>query len=271
MTVEMTGQPEVETPVVEPTQPQIEAEVSTPESEAQPEVKTEKSEPNPVQKRINEITRARHEAERRSNAEFMARQQAEQRVAQLEAERQEWMRRATQPKFEQYNDLERYQQAVEAHSQAQIAEQRKAFQEQAQRQQQNAAQEAFIQRQQRFVAEGAEKYPDFAEVVGNPAIPRLADIHPAVTETVLEEGPAVAYYLAKNPAEIYRLMALSSPASAIKEIGKIAAKLSATPAKPSAAPAPAPTVGGNATVRRDLSDMPYEDYVKARTAARKRR
>jgi hypothetical protein len=61
-----------------------------------------------------------------------------------------------------------------------------------------------------------------------------------------EVGHEILYHLGKNPAESARIASMS-PFAQAKEIGKIEAKLTATPPKsPSKAPPPVVPVGGNA-------------------------
>lgn len=271
MTAEMAGQQEtelVDTPIAEgESAPQTEA--APPESEAQVEDKP-KPELSPTQKRMNQLSWQRHEAERRANAAAARAEQAEQRAQQLEAERQELYRRASTPKFDQYNDLEQYQRAMEQHNQAWAAQQQKAFQDQANARQQEIAQRQLSQRRDAYIAQGSEKFPDFVDVVSNPAIPQVADIHPAVLEAVMED-PAIAYYLAKNPAVVHRMMTFT-PAKAIAEVGRIAERLSNTPRQTSQAPAPPATVGNNQRASHGPSDNDsVDDWLRKRNAQLRRK
>jgi hypothetical protein len=219
---------------------------------------------------MNQLSWQRHEAERRANAAAARAEQAEQRAQQLEQERQELYRRASVPKLEQYGDVDQYQRAMEQHNQSWIAQQQKTFQDQQNARQQEIAQREFANRRNAYIAQGAEKYPDFVDVVSNPAIPQVADIHPAVLEAVLED-PAIAYYLGKNPAVVHKMMTYT-PAKAIAEVGRIAERLSATVRQTSKAPAPVATVtGNNAGVSKSLADMSQDEYEAARRKQRNRR
>ncbi len=108
---------------------------------------------------------------------------------------------------------------------------------------------------------------DFDEVVMDETRGFVA---PAVADAIKdsENGPAIAYHLAKNPKESARINALS-PLSAAREIGKLEAKLG-TPKQPPAkkttkAPAPiAPVGGNNEIVEKDLSDMTMDEYAAYR-------
>lgn len=270
MTVEMTDGPtevEVDAPAVDPAQTQ---EVTTPESEAQTDTPEEAPKPkpaNPVQVRINELTWKAHEAERRANAAIMAQQEAQRRAYELEQQQQEYVRRATVPKFEQYNDLERYQQAVEQHSQQYIAQQQQALRQAQENQSRAYAQAQEDARLSAYVAEGKQKFADFEEVINNPSLPNLRQVNPVVVQAIIED-PAIAYYLGKNTAEAHRIAGLP-PVKALTEVGKIAAKLSQPARKTSSAPNPVPTVGGKSVgVQKDPDKMSYAEFAAWRGKSR---
>lgn len=95
------------------------------------------------------------------------------------------------------------------------------------------------------VERGADKYEDFDEKVGR--------LQPgtAFTDAIIEceNAEDVAYYFGDNPAEAHRILKLH-PRAQIREIGKIEAKLLATPPQakqPSKAPAPIVPLSGNST------------------------
>ena len=242
----------------------------TPQSEAQSEVKVEKT-VDPVQKRINQLTWKAHEAERRANAAVLAQQAAEQRAQQMWEQHQEMQRRATMPTPEQYNlDPRAYQQAVEAHNAQYLAQQKQAYEQQVQRQQQETQQRQFAQAMQARVAEAVQKFPDYQEVVSSPALPSLPQVNPPLFAALMEheQMPELTYYLGKNPAEAHRIAALP-PGRAILEMGKIAAKLPA--AQTSNAPAP-PAKVGNAQ-RSDNSPRDSDsmaDWLRKRQAQLRR-
>lgn len=244
--------------------PQTEA---TPESEAQSET-PEKKPVDPVQKRINQLTWKAHEAERRLNAEILARQQVEQQAQALWQQQQEFVRRATMPTPEQVNlDPRQYQAAVDAHNQRFIEQQNQIRQAQWQRQQQAVAAQQFESRLQARVSEGAEKFADYNEVIGNPQLPTLSQVNPPLLHAILEhpQMPEITYYLGKNPGEAHRIAAMPS-ATAILEVGRIAAKLPDARHR-SNAPAPPSTVGGNQRASGSPSDSDsMEAWLRKRNA-----
>jgi len=126
-------------------------------------------------------------------------------------------------------------------------------------QKERAVKEAQAERVKTFQAKVTEKYPDLndrLDAIAHVEMP--AGMGEAIAES--DFGPDVLNHFAENPKDFERIAALS-PSAAIREIGRLEARLegaqkpSATAAapvtevkKPSAAPAPLKPVGGTATV-----------------------
>ena len=96
------------------------------------------------------------------------------------------------------------------------------------------------QQQERWTeksAEFSETVDDFYEIIGNQTL----NISPVMTEvlTELENGPAVAYHLGKNPEIAHRIAQKSSVAVAI-ELGKIENNLGKQSPSPTSSNAPEP-------------------------------
>jgi len=121
------------------------------------------------------------------------------------------------------------------------------------------------------------EHPDYAEVVKGVDDVRLSAAHQTLF-LESENGVALAYQLAQNPAELRRIAALP-PLKAAVEIGKLEAAFAkqATPAeeeaepeiKVSSAPKPFKPVNG-ATTRGtpNVADLSPADYRKARESGR---
>jgi len=96
------------------------------------------------------------------------------------------------------------------------------------------------------VSKAEDKYDDFEEKVG-----KLDPRNPVVLSIMeADNGADIAYHLGSNPEVAKKIFSLS-PASAIREIGKLEAKLSSTPEKPKApsrAPAPISPLTGTAPI-----------------------
>lgn len=222
-----------------------------------------------VQKRIDELTRARYEAEERGAREAEGwRQQAMQMHQQLV----QTQGNIQPPKLDQYQDIEAYTAATAqfhaqraAQAERQAAEQQFAHNQQLawQQQQQANAQIRFRQVIDSKVQEATKKYPDFAEVVGSPELPNILQTHAFGAILESDHGAEVMYYLGKNPAKAHQLVSLS-PMAQVREIGRIETMLS-TGRAVTGAPPPPDTVGGNkGGASKDPTKMNYDEFVAYR-------
>ena len=130
------------------------------------------------------------------------------------------------------------------------------------RQQRNMAierQNAVVEQWEERCADFRAVAPDFDAVVFNPAL----NVPPAIVELTasIENGPAVAYFLAKNPNEINRIARLSDRDAAIA-IGQLSNRVSLpSPKRATAAPVPVRTVNGSGnTVSADPANLAHKDY-----------
>ena len=142
-------------------------------------------------------------------------------------------------------------------------------------QKQKAAQEAQTERLKSFQTKVNEKYPDLAERAESISHIKMPEgMGEAISES--DFGPDILNHFVENSKDFERIAALS-PSAAIREIGRLEARLegAAKPEsipevkKPSAAPAPLKPVGGTAaTGTDDLSKL--VDNPAAWKAARER-
>lgn len=213
--------------------------------------------PKGVQKRIDKLTQQRYEREAR--------------IRELEAKlaEQERKSQAAQPEPDpsQFDTWEKYLDAkveYEAGKKIREIEQQRAIQ---QKQMERLA--GFNER----AASIRQANPDFDVVLQSAAV----GVSDTVMETILEsdDGPSLAYYLAKNPTELYKLNAMNERQQVL-ELGRISARLSAKPElrKVTQAPPPPPKVQGAGSGQKDLanmSDKEYAEFRKRQDAQRKRR
>ena len=213
--------------------------------------------PKGVQKRIDKLTQQRYEREARIR-------ELEARIAETERKSQ-----AAEPEPDpaQFETLEAFLDAKVKHETGkrlrEIEQERTVQQKQAERL------AGFNERAQTV----RQANPDFDTVLQSAAV----GVSDAVMETILEsdDGPAVAYHLAKNPTELYRLNAMNERQQVL-ELGRISARLSAKvpERKVTQAPPPAPAVKAAGTGSKSVSDMTdkeYADFRKRQDAQRKRR
>jgi hypothetical protein len=209
-----------------------------------------------AQTRINELTRARHDAEReaaywRGIAEASRGNQQQPATQQIEP--------AKKPTASDFQDYDTYVEALAEWK----AEQKVA--EALERRQQSTEQARKAAEAREVAKSWSERqnaarsiFADYDAVVGSADV----TITPAVSDILLtsDKGPEVAYYLAKNPSVVEKLNALS-PTAAAREIGRLEAALE----KPSAkhvvdAPQPANVTRSPRTQPSDPAQMDHEAY-----------
>lgn len=253
-TVEVETLPEAEAAPVEESTPEVEEVVEEPTTTEPPPKKSG------VQKRIDELTRQRYEAQQRAEL-------AEQREQELRKQTFQQSYESTKPTLEDYNFdqdawASAYEQWVQVGQEKSLAEQYQAAQ---------AAEFQRIQaQQQQSITEKAykaqEKYPDFFSKIQDPSLPSLKQISPAAYDAVAssEAMGDIAYYMASNPQEVYKLGTLS-PVQAIMEIARLESKFTSKPTPTTSAPPPPPSdLKGRAEAITDPEKMTTAEWMEWR-------
>ena len=240
-----------------PADAQVETSDGQTQEQSEQQQRDEKGRFRGVQARIDELTRARHEAEREA-AFWRGRAGGQDGQAQPSAAPTAAPTKPTPGQFEDYGE---YIEALTDWTTNQALSAREAEREAAQKQQ--AAVQTWAERQ--TAARAA--LPDYDQVVGGADIPVARHVAEVLLDS--DQGPALAYHLAKNPDVAARLNGLSPVASA-REIGRIEAGLSAqaspAPAKLSNAPPPAGHLKTVApATQRDPSKMSMDEYKSFRS------
>lgn len=264
-TTQVVETPKIETTTVSFDQPSEEtvAETATTEedqSDAQAEEgqqteRDEKGRFKGVQPRIDELTRARREAER--EAAYWKQVAAGQAQPSAQAAPQK-------PTPDQYEDYGEYVEALTDW---------KAEQAVAKRMEQDSTRKVAETRTQTFAERqvaARQQMPDYDAVVGASEAPISAHVGDALMDS--ERGPELAYHFAKNPDVLMTLNGMT-PTQAAREIGKLEAtlptvkapvapskKLSTTPA-----PASASVSQGRAT-QPVLATASMDEYMAQRKA-----
>ena len=248
---------------------------------AEPSAKT-----NPVQPRINELTRQKKEAEEFAEEEYNKRVMAERRIGELEAEVErfktvskpaEEAKAQTEPKPEDFQNSQEYiAAAVKFGVNVELAK-RQAQEAEASQQRQIDAQNELMRAR---VEKAKTEIPDYVEVIQNADERLIIPGHVAGALIESELGPQLGYYLCKpeNEAEAKKLFALT-PAKALLELGKIEVKLAKVadksadppPKPPETTRAPAPIAaiskdGGNPIPLDLAKPMPFAEYKAQREA-----
>lgn len=221
-----------------------------------------------VGKRINELTREKHEALRRAEA-AEARAKALEQRQQPSGQQQQQAQNDGKPTMADHGwDPEAYMEAVLKWQQTNAQKEREAQQHQ---QTVNERQQKFTARLSAYDAENPGKWEMATRAPINYTEPMLEVVQTS------DVGPQIAVYLAENldrADEISRM----SPYAAAAALGRIEASMSAakpqTPPRPpktvTQAPPPPSQVGGGSVVRKDLASMDVADHLEAVRAKRNR-
>lgn len=225
-------------------------QVETPQWEEKP--RDEKGRFVP-QERVNEITRARREAERRAEA--------------LERELASYRQQSAQPKPQQHEKapaLADFQSAeewgaalVEFATNKALSTTEQKFSQQDQQRHFDGVMQSFAEKERAFSATTPDYMDRVAELAG--AVPFSQPVLEALAAS--DHGPAIAYHLANHLDEADRIARLPPHLAAV-QLGRIEAQVSAPKPKPvSKAPNPVPTVGGGTAQTKDPDRMTTEEWV----------
>ena len=217
---------------------------------------------NRVQKRIDEITRARRQAEQ--DAEYwrkVATGEIRQSVAPAPVQEALPPGLAPKPRLDDFEDYDQYTEALGEWA----AEKTLAKREFAEQQKKaNEAKQAVAKTYQERVEVARTKYPDWDEVVAVNDVNLLNSTIDAIVES--EQGPDISYHLLTNPSEAARIKGLS-PIQQIKEIARLEAKFSSAPTAPvkrvSQAPTPINALGGSDKGIMDIDKLDGDEWAKA--------
>lgn len=204
---------QVSAQTTEQEQQQGQTEGEKPEgAEQQPADKTEQPKKGGVQKRIDELTRKAHEAER--EAAFWREQAAKSQAPSTDA---------TKPARDGFaTDADYFEALADWKAEQKVGEFRKQQQAEAlNKAEQNQTATRFELYQER-VSTALDAMPDYHEVVGGSDVPAEAHVLEAILDS--EQGPQLAYHLAKHPDVAQRLNEMT-PVHAAREIGRLEAQL----------------------------------------------
>lgn len=220
----------------------------------------EKEKKTGVQKRLDELTKKRREAEREAEYWRNKAQGDEKKTTDSETPPK------GRPKEEDFDTYEQYEDALVDHRISQR-------ETQSAKEKAKAASETATQTKQEALGaaldKGASLYDDFEAVVQSPDL--------IMTEAMVDaamEGPDpqdVFYHLANNKEEAARIAELT-PIAAAREIGKIELRLSEGKKAPKApepkrvtkAPEPIKPIGGKEYVEKHPKDMSMDEYAEWR-------
>lgn len=218
-----------------------------------------------VQARIDELTRARHQAEREVTYWREMAQQQQGQPAQAEP--------GPKPQPGQFATYEEFSEALADYKadlkvRSVLAERDAQAAQRAEKAARQAQQATFAER----VSIAQQSIADFDQVVGQAEV----EISSHLREILLDSdaGPVLAYVLAKNPDELRRISKMS-PLTAAREMGRLEAALAQNGAPPSApanrpvsnAPPPARTTATGTSASKDPARMSMDEYVSWRRSS----
>lgn len=252
-------------------------DVKDPDEKA-PEVKTEQAhgkKKNSAAERITSLVEER-------NAERAARLKLEQELEAIRAANGQAPAKAdpdAEPLPEHFKDHIEYAKALSKYNVA------KALRERDEQVARDTVVNAWHERQDAI----RQEYDDYDETLTSSDLVVHKDIQQAVLESEL--GPWIVYHFAKNPEVLIRLNKLSTTA-ALREVGKLEAKLaksgaqpdtktataasaekpltgtSTTPKRTAAPEPPTPIHDNNSSAVKDSARMSYEEWKEARKAGK---
>lgn len=234
-----------------------------PKADSPPATETKPPEPV-VDPEAEKAAKARAERQRTNR---LFKQLAEEKVRRETVEKElEKLRqpavvqRTGAPDPAQFTDINEYTKAVREHERVEAI---KEYEQQQQVKASQAQQAQLVKGWEDAVDKGSEKYEDFETVVGE-----LKPTSPWAIAIMQSENSAdVAYYLGQNIKEAQKIVAMN-PVAQIYEIGRVSAKLLASPPTPklaSKAPAPITPVQGTAVADTEITDdMPMDKFIRMR-------
>lgn len=200
----------------------------------------EKPKAKGVQKRIDELTELRRNAER--DRDYWRELALQPKDKPQEAPKPQPQGKPSLDQFESYDGY------LEALSDWKVDQRLQAERQQTQEREQQATQQ---QREYEFslrVQTFAETHPDFDSVVRNPSLPITQEMVEVAQSS--DKGPEVLYHLGQNPEEAHRISQLS-PLQQALELGRLEVSLSRPSRTQTGAPPPIEPVsgtGGNESV-----------------------
>lgn len=200
----------------------VETQTSEPEAKDEPKA-TEEQKPNKLEKRFSDITKQREQARQEAERERTRASELEARLKELESQLQPKQVDDGKPRPEQYSDAFEYNEALTEYKINQRMEQKEREAEQARLQEQKLIQaKTFAEREQAVRAE----LPDYDDMIASSDVMISDQVKDAILESDI--GPKIIYHLAENP-EIAEKINKMSLVNALKEVGKIEARLEKAP------------------------------------------
>lgn len=223
-------------PVVDAPPSDAPESVDVDQADPQDEQESKKAPGNKVEKRFSELTKQREDARRDAEAHRIAREASETENRELKSRLNPPAKAVSdaEPQPGQFSDAFEYAKALSHHA----AEQALANRDRQDAEKKGIAERAKVVDQWNKRQETVKgEVEDYADVIATSTVSVSDQVRDAILES--DAGPRILYHLAKNP-DIAQALTEKSVSSALREIGKLEAQLSAsTPAKPVVTPSKA--------------------------------
>ena len=215
-------------------------------------------------RRIDELTRDKHEARRQVERMEKLMQQQEEMLRRIQPEDKPQESKLTPPDPRQFAGGEydpRYMEAVRQYDRESIREEmRQTMNAEYEARQQREAMSAQQAKLETAEAAARAKYPDYDSVIETiTSDPRLSQ-NPTIRQALLglDNGPDIAYQLGRDPALAYEIASMNPIQAGMK-----LASLIRPEATPRSAPKPiSPITGtGNNSGKPDPANMSTKDYI----------
>jgi len=260
--IESTETPEVAEATQEVEVSSEDAEPTKSEAESGDEPTEKERKKNSFQERINQKTRQAKEAEQRARQAEEATEDYKRQLEEIQANAPKM------PTLEEFDyDQTQYTQAMAEYNAAAnrsavqdaLTDQQRFQADQAKKEAQQAMVQAFTERTGAF----RDEHADFDTVVQDPNFKQGA----AMTQAILiaDNGPAIAYHLAKNPGLTNDINQMN-PVAAAMELGRISGRLATeAPVKTTKTPTPVtPISTASKGSEKSPDEMSADEYRKFR-------
>ena len=207
---------------IETIEPQDDDSQSEPASEDQ-QATEEKRRPK-IERRFEQVTKARDEAKQEAMREREARVSLEQRLAEME--RKQAPKGEAEPDPSQFTDMFEYAKALTDFKVDQRLgeEKQKAVQAKVQ-----AEKEQVLNTWSERVTQAKASIPNFEQVVKSADMTVINEVRDSIFES--DVGPQLLYHLADNPEFVEKLQGMT-PAAQLRQIGKLEAMFEKQDSKP---------------------------------------
>lgn len=224
----------------------------------------------PEQQQVKEKSKFARRLDRQKTARIAAETEAKllrEQLAKREAQDAQQQQVSGEPKEENYQDYKAYLrdltkwEAKQASAEALKTDREAARSRETQQAGSEKVAKAWTEREKSFEA----TTKDYESVVAAFAEDELQNLSREARMAIVESdvGPALLYYLAKNPEEAERIAELS-PVRQSAELGKLETKVAMPAKRTTNAPAPANITTGGKTATKDLSKLSQTEYEAER-------